>query len=122
MPQYLNISQMEYSSSAADQIIKERQRTPTWITTTPFPPVEEVYCSFLAAFNWTNVFVVVDRDRAVAEYYGYAAKRVTDKLADCGVQFTRSTFLSGDKTFSTSAILQEFHSRSRGKLKPIRKF
>jgi hypothetical protein len=101
-------------SSAADDLMKNRQLSPTWVTTTPFPPPNEVYCSFLAASGWTNVYVCLDRNDPT-EYYGYASGRVASQLTSCGVNFIQNNFSSSDYSSSLPSILREFNSKSRSK-------
>jgi hypothetical protein len=99
-------------SSASGVLIKDRKRSPTWITTTAFPPANEVYCSFLAALNWTKVYVSIDLNVS-SEYYGYASNRVTTQLKGCGISFIQNSFSSRNKSFSVNSLLQEFNRTNR---------
>jgi Receptor family ligand binding region len=101
-------------SAAADDLIKDRQRSPTWLTTTGYPPSYDVYCSILAFFNWTKVYICHNQDDPT-EYFGYIASQVKSHLATCGVQFTQTVSSSSDKSISVKAILREFNMKSRGK-------
>jgi hypothetical protein len=100
-------------SAAADDLIKDRSRCPSWLTTTGYPPSNEVYCSILAFFNWTKVYVCQDRDDPT-EYFGYIAGQIKSHLTACGVLYTQMVFSSSDKSVSILAILREFNMKSRG--------
>ncbi|OQV24984.1 hypothetical protein BV898_01192 [Hypsibius exemplaris] len=100
------------TSAAADLEIRDRQRSPTWLSTTPFASANAVFCSLLNNLNWTTVFASLDSQEKVVMYHAYAFMRVTTKLTDCGVLFTASKTSYSDDA-SVRQTLGEFNSKSR---------
>jgi hypothetical protein len=89
--------------------------SPTWLTTTNYPPTNLVYCSILPLFGWTKVYVCQDVDDPT-DFYSYTAALVMGQLLTCGIQFTQSSFSSSGQSNSISSILKEFDKKSRGKV------
>ncbi|OQV24980.1 hypothetical protein BV898_01189 [Hypsibius exemplaris] len=101
------------TSSASDPAIRNRQRSPTWLSTTPFASPNAVFCSLLNNLNWTTVVASLDTgSQTQTAYYIYAFTRATAKLTECGIQFTASSLAYSDEQ-SVSRLLREFHQRSR---------
>ncbi|OQV24985.1 hypothetical protein BV898_01193 [Hypsibius exemplaris] len=102
------------TSSDADSVIRNRKRSPTWLTTTPFPLPNTVYCSLLNVLNWTTVFVGLNVDSLDRLYHQYAFSRVTAELAGCGIQFTvPATISSATDAATVRRMLRDFHRKSR---------
>ncbi|OWA54614.1 hypothetical protein BV898_19013 [Hypsibius exemplaris] len=98
------------TSASVETVIRNRQRSPTWLSTTPFAYSNVVFCSLLNALNWTTVFVGLDsQDRM---YHLYIFHVVTGELTGCGVQFTAATVACSEEA-SVVSSLREFHAKSR---------
>ena len=102
-------------STGAEDILQDREKSPTWVTNGPFPPLNDIYCSLLKQFNWTKVYVGVDVSSPPYFTKGYMI--VTDKLTSCGVQFTKVELSTLDFPRYMDAILVDFQAKARSKMR-----
>ncbi|OQV16376.1 hypothetical protein BV898_09521 [Hypsibius exemplaris] len=103
-------------TSSEGLVLPDPRKRPTWITTTPIPPLPEVYCSFLKSHGWTKVYVFLDQFGLEATYYSYVATRVKGSLNACGVRFEQNICLStgpGRGNCSLTTTLEDFNNRHR---------
>ncbi|OQV17050.1 hypothetical protein BV898_08912 [Hypsibius exemplaris] len=99
------------TSGGSDRLMRDRQRCPTFLSTTPYAQSGAVVCSLLNVLNWTTVFVGLD-SQVKTSYHQFSFNQITNKLVGCGVTFTATTapFSTGS---SISRILMEFNRKSR---------
>ncbi|OQV24981.1 hypothetical protein BV898_01190 [Hypsibius exemplaris] len=102
-----------FHSSASEPAIRNRQLSPTWLSTTPFASPNVVFCSLLNNLNWRTVVASLDTDSdAHIAYYTYAFNRVVGKLTECSVKFSASSLAYSDGLL-VSKLLGEFHQKTR---------
>ncbi|OQV17395.1 hypothetical protein BV898_08500 [Hypsibius exemplaris] len=106
-----NYNVLLITSGGADRLIRDRQRCPTFLSTTPYASAPAVVCSLLKAQNWTTIFAGLD-SQAKATYHQYVFNQITTKLMDCGVTFTATIAPFSDGS-SIRKVLNEFNLKSR---------
>jgi hypothetical protein len=95
----------------SDNILRDRQKSPTWITTTPLATPNVVYCRVLSEFNWTKVYIL--HDLSALPYYQDAVEHVTASLKKCNVQYTEDIFYSNKESFQPMETVKKFNENSR---------
>jgi hypothetical protein len=96
----------------SDKILRDRQKSPTWITTTPLATPEVVYCKFLTESNWTRVYLL--HDLSALPYYLDTVERVAASLKNCNIQYTEDIFYSNKESFQPMETVRKFNENSRG--------
>ncbi|OQV24200.1 hypothetical protein BV898_02147 [Hypsibius exemplaris] len=99
------------TSGGTDRLIRNRQRCPTFLSTTAFASASSVVCSLLNTLNYTTVFAGLD-SQATTTYFQYVFSQVTAKLLDCGVTFAATTAPFSDNS-SVRKVLKDFDLKSR---------
>jgi hypothetical protein len=102
-------------SATAEPEISDRNRSPTWITTSAFPGTyyEEMYHLILKMYNWTTVLIVTDETEM--SFYFYVSNRVSRFLKNGpNSQVEKMSYSLKDATFSPKKITNRLTSSSRG--------
>ncbi|OWA51373.1 hypothetical protein BV898_15858 [Hypsibius exemplaris] len=109
----LLITSLGYAENMGD-----RREFPTYVTTSPLTPKNDVlFCALFAQMNWTRLYLLQDTGRDTnAQYYASQAAYLPLSIpAYCRVQLTRQQFSSTAANVSQQLqpILRDFNSRSR---------
>ncbi|OWA55683.1 hypothetical protein BV898_20071, partial [Hypsibius exemplaris] len=96
----------------------DRREFPTYVTTSPLTPKNDVlFCGLFAQMNWTRLYLLHDTGRDTnAQYYASQAAYLPLSIpAYCRVQLTRQQFSStaANVSLQLQPILRDFNSKSR---------
>ncbi|OQV16562.1 hypothetical protein BV898_09237 [Hypsibius exemplaris] len=104
------------TSVNSDVTLRDPVKSPTWVTTTPYPVTYygAMYVELMRHYGWSDVFTVTDKDANLMTITRYVSENaISGMKAARGIHVTEMTFNSKLRNLDADSLLKTFSRISR---------